>query len=93
LFVGCINASSYTWFADNATGDVPHLYLCVSYDGSEFVIIDAIKLAEYINKNSIDMKTVYKFSEKGELYIPSCWIFQNIHQFRANRVLLFEKRS
>lgn len=93
LFVGCINASSYTWFAEFASGNVPHWYLCVSYDGSEFVIIDAIKLAEYVNKNNIDMKKVYKFGKKNEIYIPSCWIFQNINRFKTNGVLLFEKRS
>ena len=93
LFVGCINVASYEWFASNASGNVPHLYLCASYDGSEFVIIDAIKLAKYVDRNNINIKKVYKVGKKGELYIPSCWVFQNIDQFRTSGVLLFEKRS
>lgn len=92
LFVGCINKTSYDFFARGASGNTPHWYLCTSYNGAEFVIIDAIGLAEFIKVNSINIDGIYKTDKKGNLYIPSCWIFQNIQSLKEFNVLLFEKR-
>ena len=81
LFVGCITNNSYEWFAKNATRKYPHYYLCTSYDGSQFVIIDAFKLVDYVKAKNIKIDTVYKSDEFGSKYIPSCWVFKNEKYF------------
>jgi hypothetical protein len=74
LFVGCIDAYSYKRFAEDATGNIPHIYLCMSYDGSEYILIDAIKLRNCIGAN----KSMFKYNKtKEKYYIPSCWFFDN----------------
>ena len=81
LFVGCITDTSYELFAKNATRKYPHYYLCTSYDGSEFVIIDAFKLVDYLKDKNIQINTVYKSDAFGSKYIPSCWIFKHEQYF------------
>ena len=81
LFVGCITDTSYELFAKNATRKYPHYYLCTSYDGSEFVIIDAFKLVDYLKDNKIQINTIYKSDAFGSKYIPSCWIFKHEQYF------------
>lgn len=81
LFVGCITDASYELFAKNATRKYPHYYLCTSYDGSEFVIVDAFKLVDYLNDNKIQIDTVYKSDAFGSKYIPSCWVFKHEQYF------------
>lgn len=81
LFVGCITDTSYELFAKNATRKYPHYYLCTSYDGSEFVIVDAFKLVDYIKDKKIQINTVYKSDAFGSKYIPSCWIFKHEKYF------------
>ena len=81
LFVGCITDTSYELFAKNATRKYPHYYLCTSYDGSEFVIVDAFKLVDYLNDNKIQINTVYKSDAFGSKYIPSCWVFNHEQYF------------
>lgn len=81
LFVGCITDASYELFAKNATRKYPHYYLCTSYDGSEFVIVDAFKLVDYLNDNKIQIDTVYKSDVFGSKYIPSCWVFKHEQYF------------
>lgn len=76
LFVGCITDTSYELFAKNATRKYPHYYLCTSYDGSEFVIVDAFKLVDYLKAKNIQIDTVYKSDAFGSKYIPSCWVFK-----------------
>ena len=81
LFVGCITDTSYELFAKNATRKYPHYYLCTSYDGSEFVIVDAFKLVDYLKDNKIQINTVYKSDAFGSKYIPSCWVFNHEQYF------------
>ena len=81
LFVGCITDTSYELFAKNATRKYPHYYLCTSYDGSEFVIIDAFKLVDYLKDKNIQINTVYKSDAFGSKYIPSYWIFKHEQYF------------
>ena len=81
LFVGCITDTSYELFAKNATRKYPHYYLCTSYDGSEFVIVDAFKLVDYLKAKNIQIDTVYKSDVFGSKYIPSCWVFKNEQYF------------
>lgn len=81
LFVGCITDTSYELFAKNATRKYPHYYLCTSYDGSEFVIVDAFKLVDYLKAKNIQIDTVYKSDAFGSKYIPSCWVFKNEKYF------------
>ena len=81
LFVGCITDASYELFAKNATRKYPHYYLCTSYDGSEFVIVDAFKLVDYLKDNKIQINTIYKSDAFGSKYIPSCWVFNHEQYF------------
>lgn len=81
LFVGCITDTSYELFAKNATRKYPHYYLCTSYDGSEFVIVDAFKLVDYLKDKNIQINTVYKSDAFGSKYIPSCWVFKHEQYF------------
>ena len=81
LFVGCITDTSYELFAKNATRKYPHYYLCTSYDGSEFVIVDAFKLVDYLKDNKIQINTIYKSDAFGSKYIPSCWVFNHEQYF------------
>lgn len=81
LFVGCITDTSYKLFAKNATRKYPHYYLCTSYDGSEFVIVDAFKLVDYLKAKNIQIDTVYKSDAFGSKYIPSCWVFKHERYF------------
>lgn len=84
-FVGCINQTSYNNFAMNTTGKprvVPHLYLCLSYEGSEFVIVDSSRLVECVERCKKQGEKVFVFggydeNGKPKYYIQSYYIFNH----------------
>lgn len=75
LFVGCITGYSFTYFTYyNVPENPPHIYWCMSFDGSQFIFVDAAKLKTAVGTNREIFKTD---PETGKHYLPSAWLFKN----------------
>lgn len=90
-FVGCISQTSYNNFAKKhyrQTNSCAHLYLCLSYEGSEFVIIDSNRLVECVERCRTQGEKVFSFggydkNGKPKYYIQSYYIFNHENEVCA----------